>query len=159
MQQERQRLAAVLDRGLRSARAMRALLDEEHAALLKRDAAAIKALAGRKADHTEQLEQCGKDLAAALKALGIAENGRAVDDWLGRYDAGGRLTTRWNEYRTTLEECAHENSVNGEVVALSRRHSEAALRLLQGQTPDTHLYDPNGQKARSGASPRTLAKA
>ena len=133
---------------LEASRALRAALEDEHAALQQRDAEALAragADKGRAIAKLETLEQHRRPLCARIGAgPGQAE----LAAWLDSFSDGGeparRLRERLEALTTLLRACRQANDVNGMLVGSLHRRVQQALGILRGGLPEPSAYGPAG---------------
>jgi len=118
-------------------------LREEHQALVRRDMTALDHAVNKKSQQVAELEILGRDRDAALKAAGHAAGREGIESWLSRQPSGAARKL-WQELQNLLLRCQRQNLINGGIVETSRRFTQRALSLLQGQSAEPALYGPSG---------------
>lgn len=133
---------------------LRALLDEEHAALAARDTAKLEKLTATKLESLNELEQLGKVRQGLLAQAGLTADRSGFESLLSRFSGpeGRALADAWQAVQDLLRDCQEQNRVNGMVLDASHRATQQALAILLGQTRDADTYDARGAIRGSSAS-------
>jgi flagella synthesis protein FlgN len=118
-------------------------LREEHQALTHRDMTALDHAVSKKSQQVAELEILGRDRDAALKTAGHAFGREGIESWLS-HQPNGAAKKLWQELQNLLLRCQRQNQINGGIVETSRRFTQRALSLLQGQSAEPALYGPSG---------------
>jgi flagellar biosynthesis/type III secretory pathway chaperone len=100
-----------------------------------------RALAANEIETLEQSVKAKQELVAAINAAA----GRAAP----AIDA---------ELKTLLQQCRHQNEVNGAIVAARLHLTELSLAILRGDAQSA-LYGPHGGTAGGSGSGRSIARA
>lgn len=119
---------------LESARRLLEVLEREHAALTRGDAAVLSDCVSEK-----------NLLLAEIEGFGGA--GPAPEE-----------KSFGQDLRALLEQCAQRNRVNGRIIELSQQRTQRALAILRGQAA-ADIYGPGGSAAPAPSAHRPLAKA
>jgi flagellar biosynthesis/type III secretory pathway chaperone len=122
------------EKQLTCTRALLAILQREHAALMSGD--------------LEQIEQIVQE-----KRLAIAEL-----ESLGQGRGRNAVLATSPQLQTIATECARQNEINGGMVEASLRHTQHVLAILQGQSPEAGLYSRTGTTLGT-SRPRPLTSA
>ncbi len=147
------------ERVIADAMRLLAVLQHEHTLLSARDLSAIEQVTQEKQQFLAQLDASGQAHSAALRAAGYTQ-GQSLQQWLRQIDkdTGSRLTPLNQQLESLLTACHRQNSFNGGVIEISRRHTQRALNILLGKPEEAELYNPGGATRGTGYS-RTLARA
>jgi flagellar biosynthesis/type III secretory pathway chaperone len=127
-------------------------LREEHQALVRRDMTALDHAVNKKSQQVAELEMLGRERDAALNAAGHAAGREGIESWLSRQPHGAAKKL-WQELQNLLLRCQRQNLSNGAIVETSRRYTQRALSLLQGQSAEPALY--YGPSGASGSATRS----
>lgn len=150
-------LAKLLDREIASAKTLLDTLQQETEAL-GRDPQALEDAALRKQELVAGMEQLHRQRCELLARNGCAPSRSGLEQFVARFDLGGRLQQRWQRLLELTERCRDNNLSNGAAVELGRMQLRQALAILHGQSPQTVTYDASGESQAAGGS-RVLAKA
>jgi flagellar biosynthesis/type III secretory pathway chaperone len=118
-------------------------LREEHQALMRRDMTALDHAVNKKSQQVAELEILGRERDAALNATGHTAGREGIESWLS-HQPNGAAKKLWQELQNLLLRCQRQNLINGGIVETSRRYTQRALSLLQGQSAEPALYGPSG---------------
>lgn len=138
MDDQSQRLSAVVGEQLRCAEAMLDALTRENQALADGDSGALGAATEAKAklvDALEKLESERRELAPQNDAPGVPE---------------------WHRLREVIAQCKEQNQRNGLLLKARAENVRIALKTLRGSEPD--VYSASG-RTPSRADARTLGTA
>lgn len=116
------------------------LLDEERAALARRDAATLEGVLVRKQALLDELQ---------------AQAPGAAPERMARDDLGSDEQADWQAVRDSLARCAQANETNGAAVALGRQSMDQLFNLLTGRTGGSNVYDARGRLHLAGDPQRT----
>lgn len=152
------RMKQLLDEAQGLVAELQQVLEEERAALRRRDPAAVATLAQRKQACSQALDAAGRQLVTGLGELGIdVAGGQGAADALAQRGLQP-LAAAWQELRAALQRVRDLNQANGRAIAISQRAADRLLDLLRGNNPAARLYDPRGRSRNVGGA-GYLAKA
>ncbi|MCP4273554.1 MAG: flagellar protein FlgN [Gammaproteobacteria bacterium] len=106
-----------------------------------------------KADCLDQIEQTSRNRAQFLLAVSTAPSTVArMNEFIDKQHAPIQESLRnsLNELEQTLEQCRHQNAVNGMVISMSHRNVQRNLNILKGVDKDTMTYTQKGQTSTVG---------
>jgi len=158
-------LLSLLGREFEAFRQFYQILESEQAALIDSDVGRLMTLAQQKNDKAAELTQLGEARSALVRAATGLDNPLAMNAWLKRYDADGRLgaAKRWEALLDLARRAKALNETNGLVINTRLAHNEQALSILMGaNASSTRIYGRDGQaygSTPSGSSGRPLGKA
>lgn len=150
-------LAKLMDQEIETAQTLLETLQDETQAL-GRDPEALERAALRKQDLVSRMEGLHEQRCALLQRAGCSASRTGLEEFIGRFDHGKRLHTRWLRLVEITEHCRDANLSNGAAVELGRLHLRQALAVMHGQSPQTVTYGASGKSLAAGLS-RVLAKA
>ncbi|MEE9343543.1 MAG: flagellar protein FlgN [Gammaproteobacteria bacterium] len=133
-------------------------IQDEQAALARRDINALEAITRIKLELTERIEQLELDRNNLLKSLGYTENPDGMNELLTTLDDASGLKAAWQQVLENIRICRDKNLTNGAVLELGRRQAEYALSILRQQHEPHETYGAEGQKATAFGN-RELGKA
>jgi len=115
-------------------------------------------------DKQEALDKLGKIDAALLRmeAHGFHPGKDSQRFFISHYGQlnGDRIEHIWQEFLELLEQCHHQNSINGCMIKQQQQATQQALAILRGQdTEAVANYGPTGISTTGGIVPNPLAKA
>ncbi|MBM3202401.1 flagellar protein FlgN [Candidatus Woesearchaeota archaeon] len=129
------------------------LLEEESSALRSRDVDNLHAVAARKQDLADNLNELTVRQKSLLHATGFSVDAAGMESLL-RQTADEAGLQVWQETLRMTTECKYRNEVNGAYLALLERYVESALDVMTGSPSLGETYGPKGSKSRGVASPR-----
>lgn len=133
---------------LEAARALRAALEDEHAALERRDADALASAGADKGHAIAKLETLERHRRTLCGRIGAGPGHAELAAWLSSFSDGGeparRLRDRLDALTTVLRSCRQANDANGIVVGTLHRRVQQALGILRGGSPEPATYGPAG---------------
>lgn len=150
-------LAKLMDQEIEAAQALLDTLQAESEAL-GRDPEALEQAALRKQSLVTGMESLHQKRCTLLQSAGCAPTRSGLEDFLARFDLGGRLQQRWQRLLDLTHRCRDVNLSNGAAVEMSRLHLRQALAIIHGQSPQTVTYGASGE-SQATATGRVLAKA
>jgi len=127
-------------------------LDQEYAALTRRDTAAISSMTQHKREIIAELESMGRTRDALMAPPGSMLAAPVAGAGGEPYHDDPRLSGLWNELKSVALQCKEKNLINGRIVEVGFQQSRQALDILHGVNSETGLYDKSG---RASASART----
>jgi flagellar biosynthesis/type III secretory pathway chaperone len=130
------------------------LLFLEQEALSQRDPAEIKRVTDEKSALLKLLE----GVYHAINQLLKARNHVAGSDGLIHCIDTPELEQLWGRLRSHLNNCNHQNQVNGGVIEVSRAYAERLFRILRGEKQRPALYNPHG-RLQSHSETQAIAQA
>lgn len=137
------------------------VLDSEHEALASSHVEQLQKAAVDKERLSDKVEQLESNRTAMLQALGLDNNLAAMQQLIQQssgYDENA-LYKIWNMVAELAQECTAKNKLNGIIIETNRRHTNAALSILQGyQADNTQTYDAEGSTVPSKSN-STIARA
>jgi flagellar biosynthesis/type III secretory pathway chaperone len=139
------------------ARHLAALLESERVALVTRDANELDNLTEQKRHSVACLEMQEIRRKALMQHHGYGTDIQEIADYLRTRDAHDGPKLKWEQLIRLLNDCQHNNRINGAILNVNRRCVERAIHILQGENSETTLYTPSGQQT-SGLQNRSRAK-
>ena len=135
-------------------------LEEAAAGLLR----ALEAEAAALAEGPAPLEAAVRAKEAAIAEVEAAR--RALEEAAGAELAAlfraapsfGPSCEPWARLRALLQRCRERNTLNGGLIASSRRRVEEALALLRATVPASPCYTPDGASPAAGGGGRSLGR-
>ena len=137
---------------------MLGILEQEHQALIEKDADKITQSSEQKLAQLKVLEGLFSGRDHFLDSLGIDTKTTGLASLLQELPTDNPLAAQWQKLQQLAEALQRQNDINGSIVTLSQRHVSMALDILTGQTGSTPTYGPSG-KASSNKSSGRVAKA
>ncbi len=126
-----------------------ALLESERVALVTRDAHGLENLSEQKRHSVARLETQEIRRKALMQRHGYGTDIQDISDSLRTCDAHDGPKLKWEQLIRLLNDCQHNNRINGSILNASRQSVESAIHILQGENSDTSLYNPSGQQTSS----------
>lgn len=136
-------LEALLERERGATAHLLELLRQEHRALASRDMAELDRIVCKKSQQVAELEALGRDRDTILKTRGLDAGREGIESWL-RQRSNSAAIRLWEELQNLLICSRQQNQINGGMVEISRRYTQRALSLLQGQPLEQETYGPTG---------------
>ena len=118
------------------------LLHEEHASLRARDIASLEKCTTQKHKLLLQLETLESKRKQINKQLLEQSKGGSNDNPTSR-----ELIDLNNRVQLLLDDCRHQNEINGAVIEISRQFSQQLLGIMFGAPPSESIYNSAGQNA------------
>ncbi len=137
----------IQEQGIASAKALLDALTREYEALAHNDLDALVALLPEKQQALSQLLL----IEAHVEKQGITT---LKDGVAGAADerAKGPL---WNEFSRLMNQCRHQNAVNGRIIHMRQHSTDSALAILRGQeNPQQTAYSASGKAIASSTQTR-----
>ncbi len=137
------------------------VLDSEHESLVSQNVEQLHKAAIDKESLSDNIEQQEIQRSAILQAHGLDNSLASMKQLIQQssdYDEDA-LYKIWSMVAGLAQECTAKNKLNGIIIETNRRHTNAALSILQGyQANNTELYDADGASvpARNNS---TIARA
>ncbi len=101
-----------------------------------------------KADCIDQIEQTSRNRVQFLLAVSSAPSTVArMNEFINKQNAPiqDSLRNSLNKLEQILEQCRHQNAVNGMVISMSHRNVQRNLNILKGVDQDSMTYTQKGQ--------------
>lgn len=136
-------LAPLLRREADCAAALLKLLQREREALKGRDADEIGRIAAEKEVLVRELDGHGARQEQLFRLAGIDPEREDLQEAIA-VTGSDALSRAWQEVLNRLEECRHQNQINGAIVDMSQRFTQQVLDLIRGIPANTRLYGPSG---------------
>lgn len=155
---QQQQLSQLLHGELDATQHMLEILQQEHQALVEKDADKITQSSEEKLAQLKELEAQFLRRDHFLESLGVNSKESGLASLLQALAAENPLTLQWQRLQQLAEELQRQNDINGSIVTLSQRHISMALDILTGQTGSTPTYGPSGKTSSNKSSGR-VAKA
>jgi flagellar biosynthesis/type III secretory pathway chaperone len=128
------------------ARHLATLLELERVALVTRDAHELKNLTEKKRHSVACLEMQEHRRKALMQRHGYGTDIQDIEDYLRTHDAHDEPKPKWEQLIRLLNDCQHNNRINGAILNANRHCVERAIHILQGENSQTTLYTPSGQR-------------
>lgn len=133
---------------LEAARTLLAAIEQEHAALERRDAEALSRAGADKSHAVAKLETLEQHRRSLCARIGAGPGQAELAAWLESFSDGGeparRLRERLEALRSLLRTCRQANETNGMLVGSLHRRVQQALGILRGGSPEVSTYGPAG---------------
>ncbi|HEX5127584.1 MAG TPA: flagellar protein FlgN [Rhodocyclaceae bacterium] len=143
----RQRLLSLLATEAAKVQDFVVVLEQERAVLGEQNVEPLFALAERKNQLAQQLQQMATNRSAILGQAGLPHNREGVEALLGNPDLPG-----WRKFLTDAERARNLNQANGLIIADRLKHNHQALAVLLSSADQPSVYGPNGHAyARPGS--------
>ncbi len=139
------------------ARQLATLLESERVALVTRDAHGLESLPEQKQHSIDCLETQETRRKALMQHHGYGTEIQDMLDYLKTRNVHHGTKLKWEQLRRLLNDCQHNNRINGAILNANRHSVERAIHILQGENSETTLYNPSGQQTSSLQS-RSRAK-
>jgi flagellar biosynthesis/type III secretory pathway chaperone len=133
------------------------LLESERVALVTRDAHELENLTEQKRHSVACLERQEHRRKALMLRHGYGTDIQDIADYLRTHEAHDELKLKWEQLIRSLNDCQHNNRINGAILNANRHGVERAIHILQGENSETTLYTPSGQQT-SRLQSRSRAK-
>lgn len=137
------------------------VLDSEHQALTAEDVDSLQKAAAGKEHLSDKVEQLEAHRCALLQARGLDNDLAGMKRLIEQASSHkeDELFKIWNMVAELAQECTAKNKLNGIIIEAKRRHTNAALSILQGyQSDQTELYDAEGATVQNKNN-STIARA
>ncbi|MEJ5210252.1 MAG: flagellar protein FlgN [Burkholderiales bacterium] len=140
-------LAAMLQAERAAYQALHALLEEEHAALLRGDADALLALAQRKSAQVAHLAQLAEARNRELTNLTGQVDQAGISAWCHRFaPQASNANALWQALIEAARAARALNEENGALIQARLQHNQQALAALRGAAQEVaQAYGPDGQ--------------
>ena len=140
-------LHTLLQQELTCTQALFTCLEQERDALTQMDSAQLEALASEKETMLQSLEKLSRERTELAQTAGYGQQQEQVQAFLQAVDPAGKLNQLWLQQITLLQQCQHQNRINGSAIELGRQQLYQILGLLRGQEPTQGTtYQADGQK-------------
>lgn len=116
-------------------------------------------ITGHKATCLDQIEFVSRNRAQLL--LGLSSKSTTVDrmkDFISKQTSKIQiiLNSKIDALEVALEECRHQNSVNGMIISMSQRNVQRNLNIIKGIEQDSMTYTQKGQTTALGQQGKGL---
>ena len=134
------------------------MLKEKH--LLEENRAdKLDEITGHKATCLDQIEFVSRNRAQLL--LGLSSKPTTVErmkDFISKQTSKVQiiLNNKIDALEMALEECRHQNSVNGMIISMSQRNVQRNLNIIKGIEQDSMTYTQKGQTSALGQQGKGL---
>ena len=153
MNQESQKLSQLLNQELQLSANLLQFMLQEKELLESNKHEELQKITADKAYCLDQIEQTSRNRAQFLISVSSAAStvGR-MKEFINKQHSPIRdsLQTSLDELEKTLEQCRHQNSINGMVISMSHRNVQRNLNILKGDDQDTMTYTQKGQTSTIG---------
>jgi len=154
MNQESQKLSQLLNQELQLSANLLQFMLQEKELLESNKHEELQRITADKSYCLDQIEQTSRNRAQFLITVSSAAStvGR-MKEFINKQHSPIRdsLQTSLDELEKTLEQCKHQNSINGMVISMSHRNVQRNLNILKGDDQDTMTYTQKGQTSTIGS--------
>ncbi|MBX2808010.1 MAG: flagellar protein FlgN [Cellvibrionaceae bacterium] len=148
-------ICTMLNQDLDNGRQLLALLEQETAAVEKRNFDILQHLVNEKTHLISRLKKNAEQRSAWLHAAN-----KPADEahWLACLSSVDehQLTSQWQAIKNTIAHCQAINDINGKVVQRGIKCHEQLLRLMRGNTQGDNLYNAKGKTQALGYSANSV---
>ena len=151
--QQSQKLSQLLIQEAELARNLLELMLEEKNLLEENRADKLNEITDRKATCLDQIEFVSRNRAQLL--LGLSSKPTTVarmEDFIAKQSTRIQAILKSNidALEEVLEQCRHQNSVNGMIISMSQRNIQRNLNIIKGIEHDSMTYTQKGQTTPLG---------
>lgn len=153
MNQESQKLSQLLNQELQLSANLLQFMLQEKELLESNKHEELHKITADKTYCLDQIEQVSRNRAKFLISVSSAATTfDRMKEFINNQHSPIRdsLQTSLNELEKTLEQCRHQNSINGMVISMNHRNVQRNLNILKGVDQDTMTYTQNGQTTTTG---------
>ncbi len=126
--------------------ALHAFLQQEHASLQKRNFEALEIITKNKNECLKKISL--HKLPESLNILPTA----ALESLRQLCTNNPKLAEYWEKTMAIVQDCNHQNEVNGEIIKLLNHSTKRIFNLFKGFEPDNNIYNATGSCSRLNAS-------
>ncbi|MFT5452017.1 MAG: flagellar biosynthesis/type III secretory pathway chaperone [Enterobacterales bacterium] len=157
--QQSQKLSQLLIQEANLSKSLLELMLEEKILLEENQADKLVAITTQKATCLDQIEFVSRNRAQLLLAL--SSKPTTVDrmkDFISKQTTKIQiiLNRKIDTLEIVLEECKHQNSVNGMIISMSQRNVQRNLNIIKGIEQDSMTYTQKGQTTALGQQGKGL---
>ena len=145
-----------IDESLNQAIDLQEVLDEERAALERRDTNSLNDTAVRKRMCICRMEELAEERAKISQSCGFEADTLSMSEMASWCDDSPATTESWMNFLDVAKQCSETNSANGAIIHVRRIQINNALALLRGDMANGDTYGPAGEGA-GGLGQRALA--
>jgi flagella synthesis protein FlgN len=156
--EQKQKLSDLIQTELVMATKLQEILQREFDILSGDIPEKIEAISKEKLAQMQQLAQQLAKRDELLTILRLPSGKEGTDMMVQQLPPGHELTSNWGQLQQLSGELQHQNTINGDIVAIGQRRAKQALDILRGKNNIPETYGPGGE-SRTDATPNTIAKA
>jgi len=154
-----QKLSQLLIQEAALAKNLLELMLKEKVLLEESQADKLNEITGHKATCLDQIEFVSRNRAQML--LGLSSKATTVDrmkDFISKQASQIQviLNNKIDALEVALEECRHQNSVNGMVISMSQRNVQRNLNIIKGIDKNSMTYTQSGNTTALGQQGKGL---
>ena len=154
-----QKLSQLLIKETALANDLLELMLKEKVLLEESQADKLNEITGHKATCLDQIEFVSRNRAQML--LGLSSKASTVDrmkDFISKQASQIQviLNNKIDALEVALEECRHQNSVNGMIISMSQRNVQRNLNIIKGIDKNSMTYTQSGNTTALGQQGRGL---
>lgn len=147
-----------LTESIRHALDLKQILDDERAALERKNTSALNDVAISKKQCVTKLDDLDRERRKIGAECGFAEKAESPSELISWCDQQGEIATSWSQFIGIAESCSNLNAENGAIIRVRQGQVNNALQILRDGSTDVNTYGPtgcNGGELRT----RSLAEA
>ncbi len=137
-------IQTLLAEDVAACQALLKLLQSEREALKLRDHQALETIIQNKVTHLQRLETSANTRSQWAQQLN-ADGKTQEEQWQNLIgEQAPKTALLWQDLKGLLDQCKHENEVNGKILARNQKTFTRLMNILRGQTASTNLYNNKG---------------
>ncbi len=151
-----QTIDALLDREYQVSESLFDLLQQEHQALEQLNVNNLPFITQQKSQQIKLLDELAAEREKVMRQI-PPEQGGGINPDLEKYLAlRADRSQWWQDFRTLLQNCQRQNTVNGRIIHLSQQSIERSLNIIRSQSNQANVYDTKGNQQTTKSSLHTV---
>ncbi len=151
-----QTIDALLDKEYQVSESLFDLLQQEHQALEQLNVNNLPFITQQKSQQIKLLDELAAEREKVMRQI-PPEQGGGINPDLEKYLAlRADRSQWWQDFRTLLQNCQRQNTVNGRIIHLSQQSIERSLNIIRSQSNQANVYDTKGNQQTTKSSLHTV---